>query len=212
MNEYSKDVRDIVIKASYATLSDLDDELLRVLIISNNVVVFTISRKPTSEQIDIFNKVINNFGFIDTTEKWFEPINFIESLELIEEEEQLENKHNVDFKLEVTDIKDGQYYIKLITDKRHFKVNPKSSLAQCVSFFVDRCKRNEKEDDEICDNDIAYANMVLDGCKSKLSKYYKIGNRVIDVYKEEKLRCKTNLMDRLQTISEWHSVLKHKNV
>ena len=78
MNECSKDVRDTIIKASYATLSDLDDELMRVLIISNSVTVFTVSRKPTSEQIDMFNKVINSFGFVDTTEKWFEPINFIE--------------------------------------------------------------------------------------------------------------------------------------
>lgn len=124
----------------------------------------------------------------------------------------MENKNVVDFKLEVTDIKDGQYYIKLITDKRHFKVNPKSFLAQCVSFFVDRCKRNEKEDDEICDNDIAYANMVLDGCKSEQLKNYKICRRVVDVYKEEKLRCKTNIDSKLQAIGEWHPVVKNKNV
>ena len=124
----------------------------------------------------------------------------------------MENKNAIDFKLEVVDIVDGKYFIELITNKRHFKVNPKSSLAQCVSFFVDRCKRNEKEDDEICDNDIAYANMVLDGCKSEQSKYYKIGNRVVDVYKEEKLRCKTNIDSKLQAIGEWHPVVKNKNV
>ena len=78
MNEYSKDVRDTIIEASYTTLSDLDDELMRVFIISNSVTVFTVPRKPTSEQIDMFNKVINSFGYVDTTEKWFEPINFID--------------------------------------------------------------------------------------------------------------------------------------
>ena len=135
-----------------------------------------------------------------------------ESLELIEEEEQLENTNFIDFKLEVVDIIDGSYQLILRTDRSSFKVNPKSSIAQCVSFFVDKCKRNEKEDDEICDNDVAYANMILDGCKSEQSKYYKIGNRVVDVYKEEKLRCKTNIASKLQAISEWHNVIKNKNV
>ena len=124
----------------------------------------------------------------------------------------MENKNFVDFKLEVVDIVDGSYQLILRTDRSSFKVNPKSSIAQCVSFFVDKCKHNEKEDDEICDNDVAYANMILDGCRSKHSKYYKIGNRVVDVYKEEKLRCKTNIASRLQVISEWHPVIKNKNV
>lgn len=95
-------------------------------------------------------------------------------------------KKVIDFSFEVVDEK---FNLILVTPNGRYKVKRHSYLHEVVIDIVDSHRAKEKEDDEVIDNIVSYANNLLEGYKS-VNGVLTFKDRRIFVYKEEKLRCK----------------------
>lgn len=94
-----------------------------------------------------------------------------------------------DFDLEIIN---SDFEGHVITKNNRFFFNKKTYLSEIIKAVVEKEKLKEKEDDEIVDNIVAYANILLRSMKST-SFDYKINDIEIILYKEEKLKCIINI-------------------